>query len=106
MDMTNLGKRIREMRDRRNMSQAELAESIDVTKAAISNYENGETAPSMDNFIKIAINLNCSANELLQDYIEENDEFYFRKIIQLLANMNNENIKKVIDLITSLDNNN
>lgn len=103
MDMTNLGKRIREMRERRNMTQAELSTCINVSKATISNYENGENAPSMEAFIKIAIGLNCSANELLQDYIEEKNDFYFRQMVNRLLTMNNENIKEVIGLLDSID---
>ena len=43
-----LGMRIQELRNGRNMKQAEFAKLLGVTKSAVSSYENGtmKTAPA------------------------------------------------------------
>jgi len=99
-----LGKRIKEMREYRNMSQSELAASMNVSKSTISDYENGEIKPSLDNFIKIACCLKCSANELLQDYIEQSNDFYFRQLVRSLTNLSSEKLKEIIELIKMFEN--
>lgn len=44
-----LGKRIRELRQRKKITQEKLSELISVDPATISNIENGKNYPSMTN---------------------------------------------------------
>lgn len=48
-----LGKRIRELRKARKITQEQLAEKLGIGPANISYIENGKFAPSMENFEKI-----------------------------------------------------
>lgn len=41
--MRDIGKNIRELRQRQNMTQDELAARLFVTRQTVSNYENGHT---------------------------------------------------------------
>lgn len=43
-----IGNVIAQLRQERNMSQAELAEKLYVTRQAVSRWENGDTTPSID----------------------------------------------------------
>ena len=47
MDM-KIGERILEARNRRNLTQEELAEYANVSRAAISDIERGKSSPSVD----------------------------------------------------------
>lgn len=47
------------------LSQSELAEKLDVTQGAISQWENRQTNPRTDMLIKIAKILCCTIDELL-----------------------------------------
>ncbi len=46
--MKDISKRIKELREERNISQAELAEKLFVTRQAISNWETQKTRPDIE----------------------------------------------------------
>jgi transcriptional regulator with XRE-family HTH domain len=52
-------------RERRNMSQKEVAEGIGVAKSTYSLYESGNREPNVPTIKKIADLLNVSADDLL-----------------------------------------
>ena len=66
-DCTNLGKRIRAMRSKKNITQERLGEMIGVGTTHVSQIETGNTMPSMKTFVKIINALECSADELLSE---------------------------------------
>jgi len=59
-----LGSRIRQWRQRRHLSQSELAERSGVTQSTLSNYENGKREPAVSILIHIAEVLDVSLDEL------------------------------------------
>lgn len=87
----NLGGNIRGLRMTYGESQSELAEVINKTKAAVSNYELGERIPERDVLIKIAKHYRVTENQLIYgDYsniqklsdIPINDMEYNYKMIE------------------------
>lgn len=66
----SVGSRIKELRENRNLSRNDLANSIGVTVGAISNYENEVSSPKEPILFKIMEVLKCDANYLFQDSIE------------------------------------
>lgn len=52
-----IGHRIRESRERKALSQAELARRLGVSQPTVSDWENGKTEPSVDNLRTLAIEL-------------------------------------------------
>lgn len=60
-----LGMRIQELRNGRNMKQAEFAKLLGVTKSAVSSYENGTRLPSYEVLIKMAGIFKVSTDYLL-----------------------------------------
>ena len=66
-DCTKLGKRIRAMRSKKNITQERLGEMIGVGTTHVSHIETGNTMPSMKTFVKIINALECSADELLSE---------------------------------------
>lgn len=63
--------RLKEQRENIGMSRAELAEILNVTSAAIGNYENGISTPKADILFKVFDALKCDANYLFQDEMNE-----------------------------------
>ena len=63
--MANIGNTLRELRTRRGMSQAELAERIGKKRSAVGNYESGAREPDLDTLRVLAVALNVSVAELL-----------------------------------------
>ena len=60
-----VGKRIKELRSARGMTQSELAKKIRVTTSAVSSYEVTERQPSYDVLIKVAYLFNVTTDYLL-----------------------------------------
>ena len=52
--MRDIGKNIRDLRIRENMTQDELAEKLHVTRQTVSNYETGRSRPDVDMLTHIA----------------------------------------------------
>jgi len=61
----NVGKKIKELRAAKNITQAEMAQRIGMTSSTISSYEVGERQPSYDVLIKIARLFNVTTDTLL-----------------------------------------
>ena len=60
-----IGKRIRELRAERGLSQQELGASIGVTKVSICGYENVTRIPNLEKLIKLAEVLETTTDYLL-----------------------------------------
>ena len=57
--------RLKEMRERRGWSQAELAQKSRLQPTAISHFETGGRSPSFDNLRRLADALNVSTDYLI-----------------------------------------
>lgn len=60
--MRDIGKNIKELRQKKDLTQEEFAELLFVTRQTVSNYENGKTRPDVDMILKIAQVLDTDAN--------------------------------------------
>ena len=67
LDFKAIGKRIKEMRTYKNMSQEQLAKTVDTTSQYISAIENGTSKASLSAITAIANAFECSIDELLYD---------------------------------------
>ena len=52
--MRDIGKNIKQLRLRQNMTQDELAEQLFVTRQTVSNYETGKSKPDVDMLVNIS----------------------------------------------------
>lgn len=100
--------RLKERREELNLSQSALAKELGVTKAAISNYENEISSPKADILYSLFNVLNCDANYLFQDEmneLEKNDvltpgeKIFIKKYRALKDN----GIKQIIDDLLELE---
>lgn len=77
-----LGKILRDLREKHNYTQRELAKALNITPACLSKYETGRSTPSPDMLIKIADTFNVlvdyllGRNSLQFDYKMLNEKFY------------------------------
>ena len=60
-----VGKNIKAFREQKNLTQEQLAEQLNVTRQAISGWENEKTQPDVETLHKIACALECSVEELI-----------------------------------------
>lgn len=70
-DGKNLGEKIKTLRDEKKLTQQELAKNIKTTTAKIGNYERNESYPTIYTLIDIAIALDTSLENLLENEIRE-----------------------------------
>ena len=64
-EYTVLGERLKELLEKNNMSQRELAEKIGITEVTISRYISAQRIPKATEIAKLADALNCSCDYLL-----------------------------------------
>ena len=69
-----LGERILELRTAHNWTQVQLAQKLNVSKQAVSNWENNNILPSIEMLIKLSKIFSTSTDYLLsldhRNYIE------------------------------------
>ena len=65
MNQVKIGKFIAQCRKTKNMTQAELAEKLNITDRAISKWENGKGMPDSSIMLELCNELDISVNELL-----------------------------------------
>lgn len=70
MDKRKVGNRIKQARIACGLTQAQLAEELNLTPKYISNIETGYRLPQLETFIAIANALNCGTDNLLIDVID------------------------------------
>ena len=95
MDKYNtLGNRIKSRRQALNLSQSELSRQLNCTQAALSQYENGNREPGLNDLVNIARCLNTTTDYLLglTDIASTEGEV---KIIGDFLGLTEESIKKL-----------
>ena len=65
MEIYDFGPRLRELRERKNLSQADVASRLGLTRGQISAYECNTSYPSVEKLIDLAVLLNASTDYLL-----------------------------------------
>ena len=63
--MSDFPKNLKIYRKQKNLSQQDLAKSLNYGYTAIANYESGRNEPSFDDLIKLADTLDVTTDELL-----------------------------------------
>lgn len=61
----DFGQRLKNIRNSRNMTQAELGQKLNVTNVSISGYESGTRSPDPETLLKIADIFHVSVDYLL-----------------------------------------
>lgn len=71
VDYKALGRRIREERMKKGMSQQELAAMVQIEASNLSNIERGTGHASLNTFVKIISALDTTSGQLLQDHLPQ-----------------------------------
>ena len=66
----SIGQKIKSIRRRKGYTQAKLAESIGRSSTYVSYIESGFKSMSLETFVLIANALNATADEILEDSLE------------------------------------
>ena len=100
----DLGKRIRRKRSENHISQAALAEMIQVSVQHMSNVENAKTKVSLETVIEIANALDCSLDELVCGSLKKQSrQIYQDEVALLLEVMQDSELKIMPDVLKNID---
>ncbi|WP_407349968.1 helix-turn-helix domain-containing protein [Lactococcus garvieae] len=95
----NLGRNIKALRIRNNLSQQDLAEALEISIGSISKIERGVTYPSFSNLERIARILHTNAAELFSD-----DEQAIQSLGEVSISQNMSNQVDVLSRIRAIEN--
>ena len=93
----DLGKRIRRKRSENHISQAALAEMIQVSVQHMSNVENAKTKASLETVIEIANALDCGSLK------KQSRQIYQDEVALLLEVMPDSELKIMPDVLKNID---
>lgn len=104
-----LGKRIKEARDKNNITQAQLAEIINKTPNYVARLETNKCGLSLKTLILIANSLNVSIDFLLSNGESNNkfdkDNLNYIFLEQTLSSLDNKDRDFIINILVNIINN-
>lgn len=98
LDYTAIGKRVRNEREKKKMSQQTLAELSDLSVNSISHIECGNTKFSLPSIIAVANALNITVDCLFMDVVDNSDIQFKRELVEIF----NECSKEEYTLLTDI----
>ena len=102
--LKDIGSRIRQARKNKQLSQAELAELMNVSTPYVSDIENGKTNFSIESFIRLTEALQTSSDWLLQTNIPEVTTIQSNEINELLSDCTSSETQMLIKMLTEMKN--
>lgn len=99
MDTQKVGRRIQKARKARGLTQAELAEMVDLSTKYISNVECGFKTPKLNTFVAIANALQCDADLLLADVLDVTTGQESGLISKKLASLPAEEQRRILRIL-------
>ena len=84
MDYKRLGKRIREERQRLGLTQAELAEDINISDTYMGAIERGERSLTLDTLVRLVNRLGVTVDYMLADSVMDNDSNIVEQFKQII----------------------
>ena len=84
MDYKRLGKRIREERRRLNLTQAQLAEDIDISDTYMGAIERGERSLTLDTLVRLVNRLGVTVDYMLSDSVSDSDSNIMNQLKQII----------------------
>ena len=99
MDAKKIGNRIKLIRKSRGMTQADLAQMVDLTPKYLSNLECGFKLPKFETFISIANALKVDADKLLRDVLDVSTSTASSEISEKLAALPTDEQRKIMRIL-------
>ena len=71
LDYASIGLRIKHARNKKEMTQEQLAEVLNISRKHVSLFESGETGISLELLVAVANALDAPISELLADQLTD-----------------------------------
>lgn len=102
MDAKAVGQRIKAAREKKNMTQEDLAARIDISPTYVSVIERGTKIPRVDTFVSIANVLGVSADELLVDVVDRASVGVASELSAAIEALPHEEKMRVLKVVSAL----
>ena len=102
MDGKAVGRRIKEAREKRHLTQEELAARIDISPTHVSVIERGTKIPRLDTFVAIANALEVSGDALLLDVVDHAAESQASDLSAALECLPWEEKRRILKVVRTL----
>ncbi len=102
MDYKRLGKRIREERLRLNLTQAQLAEAVDISDTYMGAIERGERSLTLGTLVRLVNRLGVSVDYILADSVSDSDSNILNQFCQIMDGQPLERKQMAINVLRTL----
>lgn len=100
-----IGKRVRELRKKCGLTQAQLAEKVNLTDESVSRLETGKSIPSVEKLNQIATALNAEIRDLFEfkeDRRIESKKVLIKRLADLLATRDKTSVNLVYQIASMI----
>lgn len=102
IDLSHIGKRLREERKRLHRTQEEVAEAVDLTPAFIGHIERGERSLSLDTLVKLCNYYGVTIDYLLADVLPADTDAVVEQMRVLLQGQSTEKKMAILDIMNAI----
>ena len=101
MNQKAIGRRIKAAREKKGMTQEQLAEWVELSPMHVSVIERGVKLPKLETLINIANVLEVSADVLLQDVVKNQTKLYSSEASELIRKLPRDDQRRVLEALRS-----
>ena len=102
MNYIQLGKRIKDERKKLNLTQAKLAEDINISDAYMGQIERGERSLTLDTLVRLVNRLDVSIDYLMKDYVNATDDNITDQFRQIINTRTAKRKQLAIDVLKTI----
>ena len=102
MDAKAVGQRIKAAREKKNLTQEDLAALIDISPTHVSVIERGTKVPRVDTFVAIANVLEVSADSLLVDVVDHATEGVASELSAAIEDLPHDEKMRILKVVRIL----
>ena len=102
MDLSGIGKQIREARLQKSWNQDQLAEKTNLSLAYIGMIERGEKIPKLETFIRIINTLEIFADVVLQDVLVNGYQVRMSRYLEKMDQLSKEKRDDILEIVDVL----
>ena len=97
-----IGIRIKDIRNKREFTQEELAEKIDINPKYLSSIERGKENPTLNTLIKLSESLDVNLNDIFHQIEIEDPAKRKALLISLLDEANDDQLKLAYRILLTI----
>ncbi|WP_273401718.1 helix-turn-helix domain-containing protein [Traorella massiliensis] len=98
IDYKLIGKRIKQKRNEKRITQEQLASDLSLSTFYISKIENGKSTPTLETLAEIAKYLELDLAYLITGTSKLENEYYLKQISEILSKATNKQLDLIIRL--------